>query len=123
MSKESAMEKVDVMAAFFAALADLGPHMEAVGRLCSTAVGLQRWGTSMDLQVHGLTRDEYDGFDGEDRYFAPTEQRANPFWSKKVTVYNGATDLDVDPTCEGGITFTLYTDFAPVTEPVALRHA
>lgn len=82
-----------------------------------------RWGVSLELRAHNLTRAEFDSFDGDETHFPPTDERTNPFWSKRVTVYKGAVDLDRTPMVEGGVTFQLFTDEPPVIEREAARWA
>lgn len=106
MTRESAIAKIDAMADFLAALDELGPRMSAIGKLCCAAIELERSDRFVDLQIQGLNRDEYDSFEGEDRYFGPTKERSHPFWSKNVYVREYRNS-------ESAIRLTLYTDDAP----------
>lgn len=110
MTRESTMQKVDAMADFLAALDELGPRMSAIDQLCAAAVELERSDRFIDLEIQGLSREEYDSFDGEDRHFPPNKDRSNPFWSKRM-------ELRPYDAGESAIVLTLYTDLPPVVGP------
>lgn len=112
---DSAMAKIDAMAGFLAALDSLGEPFVAVGKLACTAVELRRWGVTMKLDLQNLTREEYDASDGEETYFAPTPERAHPFWTKTVTLWQGE-GYDQARGVEGNVLLTLYTRQPPVNE-------
>lgn len=108
------VESIDAMTDFLISLDRLGPHMEAIGKLACAAVELQRWGTTIDLTVHGCTRDEIDSFEGDETYFAPAEDRRRPFWRKRVLLYDGGYDHEHG--VEGSVTLTLMTNDEPVPD-------
>lgn len=109
-------ESLDAMTDFLIALDKLGPHMEAVGKLCCAAVEHRRWGTSMSLAIHNLTREEFDSHEGQETHYPVTSERPREWWSKEVEVWKGEVDLDREPRVEGRIWMTLYTDEPPFEE-------
>lgn len=108
-----ATQTLDAMAGLLADLDRLGPHMAAVGELCCAAVEYRRWGTSMQLSIHDLTREEFDSHEGEETHFPETADRPREWWAKTVRIWQGDVDVERQPKTEGHIWMTLFTEEPP----------